>query len=1109
MKPPTRPKNVPEQAVWAENDKVWQLGKSEKRGILRKVEVCVGEWRYWRKDGSLCCVANFDAEGNQDGIVERFHPDGTLASRGEWKNGNRFGHFVFIQSENDTDESYGAGYDTWRYEFDSTKNWEENNVHYYLKDGTECTSRGKPLAEAYDLDNTLLAADPATFLQTDAKQILAKLEPHRAEAEEIGDPLSLQELWGLTDTDVDAFLNRVAEGDEFRPATERRKFEKNIWESLIAHPWDNINEELGVAFLGAAKIGYIGDSDHAYATLFLPRKEKPLPNAVLIWDHDYYCIDEVLSLSIDEFAYRVTVSTGYEQERLSRKAARRAWKKLAGKCSVGWQISKGLKNDDDLEDSSLEEDVEDIKDIDDVEDADDSEENYRVELDSEHHIRGPFWRAQWIIQLLREDKYRDWDAVKECFRPGWNKALDTETYESLKTSGKERLYPTALYLLWRLFWFDYQDRLHECCDFYRNHPARMVRDLVVLLEEIGAGKRKIGDIEDIIAVRDQFLSLDLAPERALERQEENSKNAQVETFRVEAIVQEAKLIAEGGLDKILDQTWERITDPAAVMEFEKLARAIPGHEMQWKCFDWINNGGYIRAQIDATEEAIGVGRWLGKNDSKILQPFIWARVHFDQPSQIAPLLLPAIGDTPDALDTRLVDCCLKQLDSDEEYHFKQSLAVTLLAKMQIADAVPRLCKVFEEYFTALKGKADFEARLATIPWEDYLVATANALEKLAQNQSAINHRELAINALQKLLQFSLNEHDHKVCVATTDALVAWGDTNLLPSIEKLINVNDTRVEVSALRALEKIAPVLKTDARKLFVALSFRNPDENDNSVTLMYYRAANALCKADPSLGEQTSMKDALQESRELGTYGQDLWKMWRLMECETVGKFDELEIDSISHYLQSSDTEIREAAEQAYTARGITCLATKPIVWPEIWQVLEDSQKYSDCTNNEDGLAQFAVGRLMMEEGSVDLSAPAAWMWENPGEGAAPALGEMVERKLKVLPKVERGEYLPAEYQWLLRALVKHAKFPSCSDLVERCLKEESEDVAAALIQDIDSIPFSFANQLVTIAKEQDGWQKYAIANWLLKNMKEPEITAALQSAKLTEKTIKAWAN
>lgn len=100
MKEPRRPTHLPKEAKWNSQDEHWELGKYSTKPKFKNVGA--GEWKYWAKEGHLCCIAHFNDEGAQDGITERFHPDGTSASRGEWKNGNRNGHFVYIRSHHDT-----------------------------------------------------------------------------------------------------------------------------------------------------------------------------------------------------------------------------------------------------------------------------------------------------------------------------------------------------------------------------------------------------------------------------------------------------------------------------------------------------------------------------------------------------------------------------------------------------------------------------------------------------------------------------------------------------------------------------------------------------------------------------------------------------------------------------------------------------------------------------------------------------------------------------------------------------------------------------------------------------------------------------------------------
>ncbi|MBX9949999.1 MAG: hypothetical protein K2Y39_12595 [Candidatus Obscuribacterales bacterium] len=1106
MKPPTRPAGVPDEAVWVEKDNEWQLGVFDKRGVIKSVKVPVGEWRYWRSDGTLVCLANFDAEGRPHGILERYHPDGSLASRGEWKNGNRNGRFVYFNSEIESEEHFPAASRVWRYEFDSTANWHEENRHWFLKDGTECTSDGRPLSDAFDLDHIFDAAEPVTFLKDHAIEIRSLLEDQE-EVSNQEDPLQLEELWGVTYKDIDAFVNRAASGGSgFRPATSRRTFEENVWFKMIAHPWDNCCEELGIAFMGAVKIGYFGDSDHVYSTIFQSYREEPKPNGIFLWSHDTHYVDEVLSLSIDEFAYRVALAASYEQERISVKAARAAWKKLSGKCYVGWCASDGLE--DAINYEGVESSTDETQD-----DADDeiSKCDFECNLDPENSITGPFWRAQWIVELLNEDRRRNWSDIKETFRPGWNRALTQERYDSLKQSGNTRLPHTALYLLWRLFWFKQTDRLKECCDLYRNHKARIVRDLVQFLEEIESGRKEIGDIKDIHAVRDEFLRLDLIPEREEQRSQERTGHEGAEAVRLQAVSTEVEELAKEGLEKLIEKAWQNVTDCGALEKYERAARKVPGNELLWRCLDFVRNYEFRRDDFDATDEAIGVGIWLGQNGCEVLQPFIWGSLYSESYLRTANLLI-AIGRTQGALDNRLEECCLKQLEIAEEYHFKRALAVKLLEQMQSQKAIPKLCQIIDEYFTQLADKRDFEARLATIPWIDCLTAIAEALGKLVGTDRK-EHEQQAINALKKLLKYSIQNYEEKSAVAALNSLVEWGATDLLSEIASMLS-NDTPSQIAALQAIESIAPKLHPAQRNSFVNIYFRNPSDDNNSVTLMYYRAALALQKADPNFGNVEPIDRAIAEARQLYTYGDALWNQFRILECDTVGKFPQLDVTTIEHYLQSSNVSVREAAEAAFMARGLPLDKKRPIEWPIIWKTLADegidiNMKVPDTCGSNEALEDVAVkiANLMLADNAISFGPPAAWLWQHRTASAADVLAKVIDKKLNALPKIESGEYLPSEYTWLMRALAKHASFPSCIPLVTRCLSHANQEIGGGLLQDLDCMPMMFAGELLKMAKEREGWQRFCIAKWMLENKEVAEIAVAIKEAGLTAKKLKTW--
>jgi hypothetical protein len=66
---PDRPGGVPENAVWNPSDAEWELGK-------RRDGHEVGEWAWWRADGTLACRSIFDDDGKLHGVARRWHPNG-------------------------------------------------------------------------------------------------------------------------------------------------------------------------------------------------------------------------------------------------------------------------------------------------------------------------------------------------------------------------------------------------------------------------------------------------------------------------------------------------------------------------------------------------------------------------------------------------------------------------------------------------------------------------------------------------------------------------------------------------------------------------------------------------------------------------------------------------------------------------------------------------------------------------------------------------------------------------------------------------------------------------------------------------------------------------
>ena len=101
-----RPTSVPEQAWWSAEENEWVAGEVDEQ------EERQGTFRYWRPDGTLCCVNEY-AEGVAHGPYERYHETGEVSQRGTLKQGRVDGlaTYFFVASgpttENSTMTNYG------------------------------------------------------------------------------------------------------------------------------------------------------------------------------------------------------------------------------------------------------------------------------------------------------------------------------------------------------------------------------------------------------------------------------------------------------------------------------------------------------------------------------------------------------------------------------------------------------------------------------------------------------------------------------------------------------------------------------------------------------------------------------------------------------------------------------------------------------------------------------------------------------------------------------------------------------------------------------------------------------------------------------------------
>jgi tetratricopeptide (TPR) repeat protein len=122
-------------------------------------------------------------------------------------------------------------------------------------------------------------------------------------------------------------------------------------------------------------------------------------------------------------------------------------------------------------------------------------------------------RARWLRALLRGER-----RLAELFDADLNQIVPADQLRA-RLAACERYVPTALYSLWRAFWFE-EPELARYLEVARAHRAGLVRDAATLVDELLAGRNQLGAIDDVRAHGAAFRALGLEPRRTSRAAEE-------------------------------------------------------------------------------------------------------------------------------------------------------------------------------------------------------------------------------------------------------------------------------------------------------------------------------------------------------------------------------------------------------------------------------------------------------------------------------------------------------------------------------------------------------------------------------------------------------------
>lgn len=657
-----RPPGVPPGARWSADEEQWEQGEK-----LRGKNV--GVWTWWRADGSRACGATFDEQGRLHGEFARYHPDGSPSRVGTFAHGQHVGRESFYRGERPSMEHFPVearsvarmviGHDG-----------EEQQVRYYDKRGRETTEAGVPLSE-WRSERLFVGAKPALYLRQGLEGYLRTYRRLPARIPKVPALAEFEEVWGRPAPSELATLVRLTVAMK-----EPRLFElfaefgsprlpprgKNLVEALVLSDQKSfVGLSLVQPLAGVVSIGTATNGDAWCFGLFDDmHTEATGEGQIYPYSHEENSLQDPITPDASTFAYLLAACDARAHGVVSPRAFARAYGRLKRRVAPTPHFSA-------LEARAVPE----------------AGAGFRYKS---HAIlpRFLFFRALWINYLLRNNGTITVDDMPRVFVDSANEPITEHSWKSwLERAPRE--VPTAMYILFRCFFFDDAARLGEVVRACEDSPSRLVRDAAELVSELQDGRKTLGTIRNVRKLKADFLALDLDPNRREQREREKDGGGRSAQTRAKASrVAAARAIDAGvGLE---DLAWEKLDDASAHDEVLRAMRDEAEMRETLAIVDYIDGDGHAHDNLILEHEREEALLALGELGSSRIVPLLVGRAR--RGDRKAVEMLAALKDP------RAVPHLLALLDGKaDRYHHFDTAVVHALRSHGARGAVPKLLAI--------------------------------------------------------------------------------------------------------------------------------------------------------------------------------------------------------------------------------------------------------------------------------------------------------------------------------------------------------------------------------------------------------------------------------
>ena len=517
-----------------------------------------------------------------------------------------------------------------------------------------------------------------------------------------------------------------------------------------------------------------------------------------------------------------------------------------------------------------------------------------------------FLRALWIHCLLEDDGIFTLDDVPRFFLPRHNPAPTKPVWERWMRAMPTSV-PTALYALFRSWFFDDVPRLDAAIRRCGESQARLVRDSAAFFDDLRRGRRDtLGPIASLARAKGDFLSLGIvapSPSRQRGRSQWPEREPSGAPLTPQRVAWRTRTLEE--LEAL---AWERLEDEATHRTVSDVLSERPELETSLRIVRYLDEDGHVHDNMVLEHEREEALLALGERGSRVLVPLLVGRALREDRRAIDRL--GALGDP------RAVPALLSLLDREaQRYRHLETSAVAALRALGAREAVPRLIALLQQ--NPLVG---WKEGLERSPLVKELITTLGALGD-ARAAPALFEIASSVNMEYR---------------------------PLLPGCAFALGALEWRQATSRIAELTRLSATLRDGVSPELVwalgQLGGATPEEHASTLSLLRGielrdRAADVVrVAALIKLGEPTSgFDDALERAiwepgfKREETSRRRVWAFRCLADIGGV----EFDRDAVRYFVTRDDHAVRQAATRAFQSQGQRVPKVRPyyrFILPEV---------------------------------------------------------------------------------------------------------------------------------------------------------------------------------